>query len=77
MSDLFSAAREGDTNTIKRLLTATGIKVNAGDVSLYLLTPSPLVIGGRCEGDLPLIIPHYFPRNDDLSSPKAKYAPTL
>ena len=71
MTSLIEAAKEGDTEAIKLLLTAPDIDVNDTDVSLYLLTPSHLVVGGRCEARLPHLIPHSNPRNDDLSSPNA------
>ena len=62
------ASEEGYTEAIKLLLTVPNIDVNHADVSLYLLTPSHLVVGGRCEGDLPHLITPPNPRNDDLSS---------
>ena len=68
---LMLISEKGHIEAIKILLTASDLNVNQADVSLYLLTPSPLVVGGRCEAHLPHLIPHSNPRNDDLSSPNA------
>ena len=57
---------KGHAEAIKLLLTVSGINVNHANVSLYLL--SSIVEGGG-EGDLPHLIPHSNPRNDDLSLP--------
>ena len=45
------ASEKGHTEAIKLLLAAPGIDVNQANVSLYLLTPSHLVVRGRGEGE--------------------------
>ena len=50
---MLAATKKGHAEAIKLLLTAPGINVNHADVSLYPLTPSYVVVGGRCECDLP------------------------
>ena len=54
------ASANGRAEAIKLLLTAPGIDVNHADVSLYLLIPSHLVLGGggEGEGDFPHLIPN-------------------
>ena len=64
---LTNATVNGHIEAIKLLLAAPGIDVTQANVSLYLLTPPPLAVGGRCDT-------HFFhrnPRNDDLPSPNA------
>ena len=46
---LLWASSNGHAEAIKALLTVPDINVNRADVSLYLLTPSYLVLGGMCE----------------------------
>ena len=62
------ASHNGHIEAIKLLLATPSINVNHANVSLYLLTPSHLALGGGGEGDLPHPIPPSNPRNDDLSS---------
>ena len=45
-SPLGVAAREGHTEIVQVLLQAPDINVNQADVSIYLLTLSPVVVGG-------------------------------
>ena len=40
------AARKGHTETVQALLQAPDINVNQANVSIYLLTLSPVVVGG-------------------------------
>ena len=68
---LMKASLNRRTEAIKLLLTAPDINVNLADVSLYLLTPSHLALGGGFITHLPQLIPPSNPRNDDLSSPNA------
>ena len=78
MSALMAASEYGHTEVTRLLLTAPDIIVNYAKVSLYLLTPSHLVVGGGFNGRvggrgvyLTLSLPLSNPHNDDLSSPKA------
>ena len=68
---LMYASWSVEIEAIKLLLVVPGINVNHADVSLCLLTPSYLALGGGGEGDLPHFILPSNPRNDDLSSPSA------
>ena len=52
-SPLWWAARQGHTDVVQALLQAPGINVNQADVSIYLLTISPVVVGGKDESHLP------------------------
>ena len=65
---LMAASEHGHAEAIKLLLAAPDIDVNQAKVSLYLLTPSYLVVGGGFITHLPHPIPPSNPRNDDLSS---------
>ena len=57
LTALMLASEQGHTEAMKLLLNASDIDVNHADVSLYLLIPSHLVLGGRVAGDLPHLIP--------------------
>ena len=73
---LLLASRSGNTEAMKLLLTFPDVDVNHANVRLYLLTPFPVVVGGGVRVIyLTLSLTHSDPRNDDLPSPNAQYAP--
>ena len=70
------ASGSGNTEAMKLLLTFPDVDVNHANVRLYLLTPFPVVVGGGVRVIyLTLSLTHSDPRNDDLPSPNAQYAP--
>ena len=67
---LTHSAFKGHIEVVQNLLQTPGINVNHADVSIYLLTLSPIVVGGEDEGHLPpqplsrtLVMMSYYPLN--------------